>query len=146
MKIDLSISHEQSYPSILGRWQWFRQTLMELYNLKTLPETFTEDDGEFSINEGIPKDGIRYDMVPPEINYNWHCQELTFNEGQHQVKVTINRDDLYSYYRFNYQGDTKESKVRFFISFREQSLTLDDESPHKEIWERACALLGTVKK
>lgn len=139
MKHTLSVSHDLQHPSILARWSWFRARLVELYGLEALPVSFTRDEGEISENFRLDEDDLRYDMVPCEFNYSWRCQTLIFQQGGHTVTVTINVDDLYSYYWFSDEPALLDAGVKLFVSFKEQYLELEDTCPDREAWIAACA-------
>lgn len=137
MKCELSISYDINIEAILKRWQWFRNFLIEFYGLGYLPEMF---EYEVSKNERVDEedDELKYAMTPPEYNYSWDAQTLEFNEGRHKVSVMVNVDDLYSYYYFKYENDESTSQVKFFVSFKEQYLEIDENSPIKDEWVFAC--------
>lgn len=138
----LSISHDLHHQAILARWSWFRLRLVDFHGLEALPESFTPDEGEISVNDRLEEDHPRYDMVPCEFNYNWRCQTLTFQEGMYTVTVTVNRDDYTSYYWFAVEQASQDSGVKLFISSCEQYLELEEATPHTESWIAACADLA----
>ena len=139
VKYPLSVSHEVTYPEVLRQWAWFRKYLMKFYGLKTLPETFSEDEGEISENERLyEEDGIEYDLRAVEYNYTWHSQTLKFDEGEHHVEVIVNVDEFGDWYMFKYTAGTDESDIKFFVSSRERYLELHKNSSLKVKWRLAC--------
>ena len=134
----LSVTHKLTHKVIIKRWQWFRQQLMELYNMQNLPESFNNKEGEISENKAVEEDDLRYDMTPIEFNYNWHCQKLTFRDELHKVSITINNDDLYSYYWFKYESAAPELTVKFFVSAKEQYIELSNPALYTAKWIKAC--------
>lgn len=143
MKYQLSIPYSIDLEDVLSRWQWFRKCLMDFYGLTILPETFTKDEGDISENLRVDEDDPSYDMAAPEYNYNWRRQRLVFTEGLFIVTVTINEDDLYDYYNFEFAiKDEPRSEVKFFSSAKERYLEMDDACSLKERW---CKVTNELK-
>ncbi len=138
----LSITHKLTHKAIIKRWQWFRRNLIEFYNMQHLPESFGEKEGEISENKAVEEDDLSYDMIPAEFNYNWHCQKLTFRNELCKVTITINNDDLYSYYRFRYESAAPEATVIIFVSAREQYIELSKPAFFVKEWTEACKELN----
>lgn len=139
----LSISLAQDYNSILKNWKWFREQLIKFYDLKTLPKTFSKNDGEIREFEQRDEDHPEYDFIAPEYNYTWRNQEIIIKEKDVTVEIDIDKASIGDHYRFEYQVDDDfDSYVKLIISSHRAELWFGDKVGRKEEWIKACEKLG----
>jgi hypothetical protein len=119
---------------MLWCWQWFRERCIQIYKIDGLPETFGENDGKIIERKWVDPEED-WTAPPPEYNYDWRTQDLSWKSGGFTVSFTRN-DDIHSrYIRFELIGEGIQVKLRL-SEWSKGEAAIQDSEETTALWER----------